>query len=199
MGEPLEKEHTVKQWVDLMQETGIKYDYHNGRLYRVNDMAGGSKEHNRLSKTILGELYASTQGGDCEVHNSDTAIVVDQGEKYVFPDVSVTCGEIDFSEKFTGAINNPVLVIEVLSNSTAGYDKNDKLKWYFELQSVKEYLLLYQTKAGAILFRRLEKESQYEIHHYLGLESEIELKSIGQTLPMRKVYEKVTFDPSHPE
>ncbi|MEM8585828.1 MAG: Uma2 family endonuclease [Bacteroidota bacterium] len=193
MAELAKKSFTVEDWLNLERETGEKYDYHFGEIHRVNGMAGGTYEHNTVSGNIYGELRENLRGSSCQAHNSEMKVEVKKNDQYVYPDASVTCGELVLSEKIQGCVCNPTLIVEVISDTSGDYDRGAKLRMYFELDSVVEYLLLEQKKAMATLFRRLDGKGKFEINYFLGLEAGVELKSIGQTIPMRRIYEGVNM------
>ena len=200
MGEALLKArgYSLEEWIDLennptLNPEGIRYEYHYGEVYA---MAGGTLNHSRLSKnaTVALENSFAANGQNCEAFQSEVKIEVDPRGKYVYPDTLVVCGEIDESEHVKGSIRNPIVVVEVLSPSSEAYDLYKKFKYYFNLPSVREYLVISQEAPDVILYRRQKDSHLYLTIPYDGLEAEIHFKSINVKLKLADLYRKVVFD-----
>ena len=109
-------------------------------------MAGASLTHNRLCGNIFAALREKLKNSECEVFNNDLRLKTPNG-LYTYPDVMVICGEILLSETDRlDTVLNPVVIIEVLSDSTKEYDRQDKFAFYREIESLSEYILVEQKK-----------------------------------------------------
>lgn len=185
-----EKTYTVAEYLRLERRTGEKYAFYNGILEK---MAGGTIPHNRISRNIFGLLFNRLLSmPDFEVFGSDQKIYLPKFHYYVYADALVVAGEPLQTESEADAITNPILIVEVLSPSTAHYDRNQKFMEYQSLPSFKEYALLRQDKPEATLLFR-EEPDMWRSSEVEGLDKNIWFRSIGVGLEMKAVYDKVNF------
>ena len=127
----------------------------------------------------------------CEGYDSDMRIKITD-ITYVYPDISVVCGEAIFADEAETMLTNPTLVIEVLSPTTKQYDKSTKADFYRSLASVQAYLLLEQDQAFAQLYTR--EQSRWSLEEFSGLEAVIPLESIGCNLALSEAYLNIEFE-----
>lgn len=127
-----------------------RHEYFGGEVFA---MAGGSIRHNALSARVIGALQAGLPSG-CNVLTSDQRVGVSAGERYVYPDVTVVCGEVRLEPGTTDVLSNPTIVVEVLSASTEQYDRGLKWEGYQRLPSLTDYVLVSQGEARIEHFRR---------------------------------------------
>lgn len=150
-------------------------------------MAGGTPEHAALAAALMRELGVALRGKPCRVFSSDAAIYIDATALHTYPDVSVVCGELKTAPESKHAITNPVVIVEVLSESTEGYDRGTKSAHYRQLASLKELVFLAQDEPRIEVQRRGES-GQWEIWEARRGQS-IELKSLGISLSVDVVYQ----------
>ncbi|MDB5219852.1 MAG: hypothetical protein JWO86_7779 [Myxococcaceae bacterium] len=165
----LELSHTKLEWLD-----GIAYA-----------MAGGSFEHSRLASRIGTILTNALHGKRCVALQSDMLVKAPVDEFAAFPDASVVCDEpIMVMHEKNPALTNPTVIIEVLSSSTADYDRGEKFERYKTIPSLREYVLVSQDKKLIEVFSR---ERGWEVV-VAGTGDEVILPSIGVTLDVDEVY-----------
>lgn len=178
---------TPEQYLTIERQADHKSEYVNGEMYA---MSGGTKQHNLITVNVASSLHAQLRKKPCLVYSSDQRVKVSRTGLYTYPDITVVCGESEFDDDQQDTLLNPTVIIEVLSKSTAGYDRNEKFAHYRKLETLREYVLIAQTG--------------YRVEHYLRqsdgnwLLSEIDqigeiisLSSIECTLALSDVYEKV--------
>ena len=153
---------------------------------------GGSLNHNSISGNIFGQLYLALKSRKCRIFNSDMKLSIPTKNAFVYPDSMVICGEIHLLENRTDVVENPVLVIEVLSKSTAQYDRKEKFELYQTLPSVQEYILIAQDEYRVDLYQKT-KQSQWEQTVYQEFTDTLKLNSIGVSIPIEEIYEKIVF------
>jgi Uma2 family endonuclease len=112
---------------------------------------------------------------------------------YAYPDVSVVCGTPQFTGDTPDTLANPTLIVEVLSPSTESYDRGTKSQHYRELDSLQEYLLIAQDSYRVEHYIR-QQDGPWLLKDAVGIDAALELASIGCTLSLADVYEKVTFE-----
>jgi len=179
------KTYNLKEYIQLLEESDYKIEYLNGHLKM---MAGGTNAHARISGNIFGELYQLHKGNNCTPFNSDCMIAIESEKSFVFPDVSVVCGHPDFSSTMPEAIINPTLIIEVLSESTELYDRTEKFQRYWNIPSLKEYVLVSQKEFNIQVYYRENKNSLWHIDAFFKADDSVFLRSINTHLSITDIY-----------
>lgn len=142
------------------------------------------------------------KGGDCEVFNSDTRLAFQDKKKYVYPDAMVVCGEIEESENENYGITNPKVIVEVLSKSTEGYDKDGKFLLYMLVPSLEYYVLIEQEEPKIHLYTNIQKQngnsdstkSLWQIETLIGIDKMLVFPSLELEIPFADIYRKVKFE-----
>jgi Uma2 family endonuclease len=167
-----------------------RYEYHFGSVYA---RAGGTIRHTLISGNAFNSTKNALRGKkrDCLTFNSEIKIEITPGGRYVYPDAAVACPPLQESEQLTGAITNPILLIEVLSEHSEGYDRGDKFKYYRTLPSLQEYLLIAQDKPAVTLYRRGKGSDLFRIIDVEGLDATLTLQSLGINLSLSDLSEAV--------
>jgi Uma2 family endonuclease len=187
----LEKSFTVEQYLQLERRSGERYAFYDGKIER---MAGGTIAHNRIARNLLGLLYNLTvRKPHLEVFASDQKIYLPEYRYYLYPDAVVVAGVPVETEAEASAIVNPLLIFEVFFPSTARTDQNIKFFEYQSIPSFQEYVLLRQDQPAAIRFWR-EGPDLWRRFDTKGLEGDILLQSIEESLAMKAVYERVELE-----
>lgn len=187
------KKYTLEEYLDLDKTSEERYEYFDGEVFA---MAGGSPSHARISLNVCTSLTQKLKGGRCEAFNSEMRIKVPMALPYRYPDASVVCGEPVFDE-IVGQqmLVNPILIVEVLSPSTAAYDLVDKFAAYQSIDAFQEYLLISQDRPHVIQHVKQSKRRWLRIE-IEGMESEVKLESVNATLSLSELYERVDFQGS---
>lgn len=177
-------------YLDFEEKSEFKHEYSRGRVYA---MSGGSVRHGLITVNISTDLNNQLEDKDCRVASSDVRVKVESMESYRYPDVLVYCGEEDYANERNDTLANPLVIVEVLSPSTALKDRNEKLDEYLESKTLQEYVLVSQHEAKVEVFSR-HKSGKWLYENYKGLDAILELSSIGCTLELSPIYRKVTLD-----
>src|SRR5579862_6033184 len=141
-------------------------------------MAGAGPEHDRATGNIYASLHAQVRGTSCEPFTSDMRVHVPACNCYFYPDVSVACGGSRF-ELLAGvrSLQNPTLIVEVLSESTEITDRGDKLICYQSLPSLATYLIVAQDRPLVQVYER-QSDGSWRYRLYQGLEDVLHLPAI---------------------
>ena len=184
---------SVEEYVDLEQSTQTKYEYHNGEVFAL---AGGTINHSILCARIHSQLSHQliAKKSDCETFTSEMKLNIEHSNSYVYPDAMVVCGEFKVGVQLKDAISNPVLIVEVLSKSSADYDRGDKFHKYRTINSFQEYLLIEQDKPVVELFYRKKDTGTWQIDRFEGLERSFLLQSLSIEIDMNALYKKIEFE-----
>lgn len=142
MGEPAPKlTYTFAEYIALEEKSDVKHELIHGEIYAT---AHGTPEHSRLCARMIVALDKALAGRPCEVFTSDMRVRVTATGLATYPDVSVVCGPLAIDPENRNTVTNPIVIVEVLSDSTEKYDRTDKFKHYVRLPSLRDYLLVDQ-------------------------------------------------------
>ena len=164
----------------------VRHEYFNGEVIA---MAGGTRNHNRISGNCFKLLDDTLADRKCEVYIADVKVQVKPSKKYFYPDVVVTCDERDTEPQL---VLFPCLIIEVLSPSTEAYDRGFKFSQYRKLESLQEYILVQVERPIVEVFQR-DQEGKWLFSEY-DLCDRIFLKSINIEISVSDLYRQVQFD-----
>jgi Uma2 family endonuclease len=153
-------------------------------------MAGGTEEHNLIVLNVGAELRNQLKGRPCRVYPSDMKVHIAADDVGTYPDVMVICGERRFHDVRRDVVTNPILIVEVLSDSTEAYDRGDKFRHYRNLESLQAYLLLSQYRMQAELFLR-QPDGTWSLSSYQDPSESIPLRVVEAELSLAEVYDKV--------
>jgi Uma2 family endonuclease len=128
-----------------------KSEYYKGEVFA---MSGASKEHNKITASIIVEIGQHLKGKGCAILPSDIRVYNPANTLYTYPDVVVACGEDKYQDDEFDTLLNPTIIVEVLSESTKDYDRGTKFHLYRSIPSLAHYLLVNSMEVGADLFTR---------------------------------------------
>jgi len=196
------KYYTHEEYLALEEKAEYKSEYHDGEivpLFReiidgeVVTMAGGSPEHSQVSANIITGLNIALDDSECITHTSDLKIRVEKVNRSFYTDALVVCDELEYFNDSKNIITNPMLIVEVLSPSTADYDKRGKFFYYRQLQSLKEYVLIDPDEPYVDVYT-FHEPGKWLLETYTELSQNIKLNSTNTEIPMSHIYKKVNFD-----
>lgn len=174
---------TPQEYFDWEAQQDIRYEYFDGQVFA---MTGGSLPRADIAMNIASVLRQSLQRR-CKVRNSDAKVGITDTGPFIYPDISVTCDQRDWTaQQFS---RYPCLIIEVLSPGTEAYDRGGKFSLYRRLESLQEYVLVGSETKFVDLFRRSQTGEWTFIPYVEG--DDIELTSVGLTISINLIYEDV--------
>ena len=144
---------TVAEWRVLERNNhDSKHEYIDGQVYATS---GGSLTHGRIGSNVVRTLEDSLEaaGKECFVYNSDVAARLSP-TRYTYPDASVTCGEHDQPAPDKIEIQTPRVIVEVLSDSTEGYDRGRKFGLYRACPTIQAYMVVATRYQGVEVYSR---------------------------------------------
>ncbi len=136
------RKYTIEEYVELLKTSEERFEYFDGELF---SMAGGKIAHGEIASNVQYALRKRLENKPCRTYSGEVALKVPTAPPLRFPDVSVVCGE-PIVEDFHGIdlLVNPILIVEVLSDSTSNYDLGKKFLAYQSIESFREYLAIAQ-------------------------------------------------------
>jgi Uma2 family endonuclease len=189
MSAPAQKRLTPEEYLAIERAATEKSEYYDGHVYA---RSGASRAHDRAVGDIFGELRTQLRGGPCEIFTSDMRVKIEATNTYVYPDVTVACGELEFEDANVDILLNPTLIVEVLSPSTEAHDRGTKFAHYQTIPSLKEYVLVAQDRPRIEHYVRREN-GHWDYSEVSGLDGVMHLPSIHCDLQLAEVYARVTF------
>lgn len=187
---PIQKSYlTSEEYLALERQATTKSEYIDGEMVA---MTGGTSRHGLVTVNLAAELRQRLKQGPCRVYSGDVRIKILAAGVYYYPDLSVVCGEPLLEDRHDDNLLNPILIVEVLSQSTESYDRGRKFENYQMLESLKEYVLVTQDRP------RVEHFLRQDGHVWLytdvsGLDGTVSLTSVGCQIPLAEIYDKVEF------
>lgn len=178
---------TEEEYLAIERRADFRSEYYAGEMFA---MSGASRRHNRIVSNLVITLGLQLRDGPCNVYSTDLRVKVTNTGLYTYPDVVVTCGEERFADQENDVLLNPLVLIEVLSDSTEAYDRGKKFENYRSIESLKEYLLVSQNSHRIEQFvKQNEKSWLYSEVHEPG--ESIRIQSIECELKLEDIYWKV--------
>jgi len=167
----------------------VKHEYLGGVVYA---MAGGRNAHNAIATNILGLLHARLRGQKCRPFNSDTKVRVRLPTqwRFYYPDGMVVCRQNPPGDSFQ---DDPVVIFEVLSNSTRRTDQGEKKDAYLTIPALSVYAIVEQDRPKVVIYRRTDDGFVPEV--YEGMDAVVPLPEIDTELPLAEIFEGVNFQP----
>ncbi len=158
----------------------------------VIPMTGASLAHTIICMNVSALIWMHIREKDFTIHSNDLRVYGSQTNSYFYPDIVVIKGEAELTDEHFDTITNPLLIVEVLSESTEGYDRGNKFRAYREIDTLKEYVLISQDKPGIEIFLR-NSENIWTLHEAHGLQKSIHFNTIDLNLSLSDIYYKINF------
>lgn len=187
--------HTVEEYLALEEKANSKSEYIDGKII---PMAGGSANHNQIALNFSAELNFAFKKQNYRVYMTDMRLWIPKRRIYTYPDVMIIAGEPEFVDNRTDIIQNPKVIVEVLSKSTENYDRDDKFKAYRTIPSFEEYLLIEQDRIYIEHYSKTANK-RWSLQEYDEEDELITLVTIPFEITLQDFYNKVVFDADEPE
>ncbi|MEY4903963.1 MAG: hypothetical protein RLZZ292_1778 [Bacteroidota bacterium] len=181
--------YSLEEYLRREERNTYKSEFFNGQIIR---MPGGKTSHNLIANNISTALRYTIKNSNLDfiTFNSDQKIYIPNQEIVVYPDALVISEKPEYWNNRKDLITNPLLVVEVLSKSTRGYDKGEKFMHYRTLPSFKEYVLIEQDECKVEIWFRA-KENTWEITTVTDNDALIYLNAIGISISISDIYENI--------
>lgn len=179
-----------EEYLNSERASEIRNEYFDGEIF---EMAGASREHNQIASNIIRVLGNQLLEKPCSVFSSDMKVKMEEIGKYSYPDIVVVCEKEEFEDEKNDVLLNPLVIIEILSDSTEAYDRGEKFAHYQILDSFAEYILISQYFCRVEKFTRQDNET-WIYSKYQTAEHVVKIEAVNCELPVFEIYRKVNFD-----
>jgi Uma2 family endonuclease len=188
---PVEKKDkaTAAEFFAYLESIEGRAEFFNGEIL---DMAGGSPNHGLITMNCGIAIGSQLEDGNCAAYSNDLLVGIEFANAYVFPDLTVVCGELELTDTHPQIAKNPQVIVEVLSPSTQDRDRTSKLIRYMQIPSLREYLLVEQSKPQVdVCF--INERGFWDSETVVGLDGILKIRSLGMEIPLAKIYRKVNW------
>lgn len=176
-------------YLELERQDTEKHEYYKGEIF---NMSGASYEHNIIENNIRVTIGIFLKGKQCRPFGSNLRVSVQANTLYTYPDILVICDEPKFIDDAFDTVLNPTLIIEILSPSTANYDKGIKFELYRDIPSLKEYITVDSTKFHVAQFIKNDDKT-WTLHEFKTPEEAFSISCIDMPLKVSDWYNTVVF------
>lgn len=180
---------TAEEYLIRERKAEYRSEYFRGEMFA---MAGASANHNLIVGNCIQTLGQQLKKKPCRVYPSDLKLRIEATGLYTYPDLSVVCGEPRLESDGGDVLLNPVVLVEVLSDSTEAYDRGKKFEHYRTIPGLKHYVLIAQDRSSIDCFSR-QADGSWNLTSCQGVEGKIVLEAIDCELTSAEVYDKVVF------
>lgn len=184
------KRMSPDEFLAFERASDVKHEYRDGEVVA---MSGARRNHNLIALNVGSEIQRSLKGKECEGYPSEMRVFVPATRLYTYPDLVVACGEPIFQDESFDTLLNPVLIVEILSDSTESYDRGQKFKDYRSIESLREYVLISQRSPGIEKYVK-HGDGFWMLSEAVGLDGSITLDTIDCLLSLADVYDKINFN-----
>ena len=184
MSHPAIKYLTAAEYLSFEREGEERHEYYKGEMYA---MSGASFKHNIIEDNLRGTLYTFLKGKKCRSFGSNLRIHIPQNTLYTYPDILIVCDEPKLSDEYFDTLLNPAVIIEILSPSTANYDRGAKFDLYREIESLKEYILIDSTTIHFVSYIK-NPDSTWTLSESKNLNAPFFITTIGLQILLSEVY-----------
>ena len=185
---PKENFITPEEYLAREAQAEYKSEYHNGEMFAL---AGASVNHNQIVVNLAVSFSRMFERKPCRVFATDVRLHVKQSGLFCYPDVMVVCGKIEFVPSRDDTVTNPIVLVEVWSDSTKAYDRGEKFAMYRQIPVLQEYVMVDQTKPYVEHFRR---DGNFWVLEPLDtMDAVLVLPSLQCEMPLAMIYEKVEW------
>jgi len=178
---------TAEEYLAWEEKQEAKHEFYQGLVYEVYAMTGARDAHVTVTLNIATLFKSHLRGTPCRTYIADMKLQADELDAYFYPDVFVTCDSRDKASEYHKS--HPKLIVEVLSPSTAGYDRGDKFAAYRQLTSLEEYVLVDAAAFTVDLFRK-DEQGRWVLYPSEGKDA-VEFACIGLTAALADIFEDV--------
>lgn len=185
-----EQSYTPTEYLELEEKAEYKSEYVNGQIF---PMTGGSTNHNKISLNLSFALNIAFRAQDYEIYMGDVRLWIPDKQIYTYPDVMLIAGGTQYFSNRTDTITNPLIIAEVLSKSTQGYDRQAKFADYRTIPGFQEYLLINQTRIYVEQYAKTGTK-RWELREYNAEDESISLNSVALQISLKDLYNKVHFE-----
>lgn len=179
---------TEKEYLAIERRAEFRSEFHRGEMFA---MVGASRRHNRIVTNLVTALDNQLRARPCNVYSNDMRVSVASIGLFTYPDVVVTCGKEAFADDEQDTLLDPLVIFEVLSDSTEAYDRGQKFEHYQNIDSLSTYILVAQKATRIEQYVRHEGGRAWIYTEAHETDAIFGIEAIACELKLEDVYAKV--------
>ncbi len=182
---------TPGEYLDLERNAlDVKHEFFDGEVFA---MVGAKKNHIYINANLAGELRNKFKADNsaCKAVSNDMRVKI--ADNYVYPDIVIHCGDPEFEDNEFDTLTNPVVIMEILSESTEAFDRGKKFAYYRAIPTLQEYILVSQDEYHVEQFIRGDG-GKWEYRSYEGEDRILKMESVNCQLPLSEIYWDIRFE-----
>lgn len=187
--ETQKRSYTPEEYLEFEEAAEFRSEYRDGEII---PMTGGTTNHNKIAGNFYAYLKFALRGKSYDVYISDVRLWIPRYRQYTYPDVMVIEGQPVYTGTNTTTVMNPLLIVEVLSQSTKNYDQGDKFLYDRSIPEFKEYVLIDQYQYHVMQYVKTA-EGQWLFNELEGESATLSLQTVDVNIQLNDLYEKVNF------
>lgn len=184
------KYYTPEEYLALEETSEDKNEYRQGEII---PMVGATTNHNQIAGNFYRRFPLTINNQDYYTYMETVRLWLSYYSIYTYPDVMVIKGQPLYQGNSQSNVINPLIIVEVLSNSTQSYDRGDKFKFYRSLPTFQEYILIEQSSYSVERYSK-QKDDQWLIDFVTGENAVLQLVSVDWQISLQDLYQRVNFD-----
>lgn len=187
-----EKRVSLEEYLEMIADGTRRLEYHDGK---VVDIQSATEQHGKICTNLTGLIYNCILDKDCDIYAGDRELWIEECKKMFYPDLIIVCGNHEMKQmsKNVKATVNPSVVIEVLSDSTEGYDLSTKMKCYKKMNGLKQIIFVDQTEKSVLSLVRSDENER--LWHDTDYFEDDEIVPIGDCeILLKDIYRRVEFE-----
>ena len=175
---------TPAQYLEMERASEYKNEYYDGY---VQAMSGASLKHNIIASNIAAKVDHFLNGKNCRMLQSDMRVCTPSSDSYMYPDALIVCGKPELEDDKFDTLKNPSVIFEIISSSTALYDKGRKFFFYQQIPSLMEYIMIDSQKK-LIQLGRKQADGSWRFEQISNPNEILNIKTIDSDLPLLEIY-----------
>ncbi|HLO87243.1 MAG TPA: Uma2 family endonuclease [Nostocaceae cyanobacterium] len=187
--------YTPEEYLELEAKAEYKSEYRDGEII---PMPGVTTNHNTIAINFCKSFLVVFADQPYHIYLSDVKLWIPRYRLYTYPDVMIIQGKPIYEGKGKTNITNPLVIVEVLSNSTENYDRTNKFKFYRSIPDFQEYILIDQYSFLVEQFIK-QADNRWIFQEYEGENAVLKLHSIDVEIPLQEIYRRVDFEVTEEE
>jgi Uma2 family endonuclease len=187
---PETRYYSPAEYLEFEVNSDIRHEYIDGLII---PMTGGTPDHNQIALNFSGTLNFLLKRQPYQVFVTDQRLWIPNRRIHTYPDIMVVQTPLVFEEGRKDTITNPVMIAEVLSNSTKSYDKDEKFAAYRTIPSFQEYILINQYTMHVEQYYKTDN-NKWIFSEYSNSQDSLNLASIACQILLEDIYNKVNFE-----
>lgn len=178
-----------EEYLEFEVNSELRHEYIDGLII---PMTGGTPNHNKIAGNLYVAIHFALKRQPYEVYYTDQRLWIPKRRIHTYPDVMVVQTPLVFAEGRNDTITNPVMIAEVLSKSTKGYDRDEKFAAYRTITNFQEYILIDQYTIHVEQYVKTDHK-KWMFLEYENINDTLNLTSIPGQISLADIYEKIDF------